>query len=155
MSSVAATNPGLSNLLQTLSTTSPQLSSMLSSSTVQSALKNASPQDIVKLSEQALQLQQVSSLFGSSIGTQSVGVTSNPDSLFPALSSSNVGAASTAIMQALESTNTGAATTAAASATQPSTASQIAAASSTMQAQELASLFSATPTTGSLLNTQG
>jgi hypothetical protein len=58
-------------------------------------------------------------------------------------------------MQALESTNTGAATTAAASATQPSTASQIAAASSTMQAQELASLFSATPTTGSLLNTQG
>jgi hypothetical protein len=160
MSSVPVTNPGLSNLLQTLSTTSPQLSSILSSSTVQSALKNASPQDIVKLSEQALELQQVSSLFGSSIGTQSVGLASNPDSLFPTLSSGNAGAAASAILQALESPTAGAATGAASSATtststQPSVTDQIAAAFSNMQAQELASLFSATPTTGSLLNTQG
>jgi len=156
MSSVAATNPGLSNLLQTLSATSPQLSSILSSSTVQSSLKNASPQDIVKLSEQALELQQVSSLFGSSIGTQSVGLASNSDSLFPSLSSGTAGAASAAILQALESPTTGSASSATAStSTQPSVTDQIAAAFSNMQAQELASLFSATPTTGSLLNTQG
>ena len=150
MSSVAATNPGLSSVLQTLSATSPQLSSILSSSTVQSALKNASPQDIVKLSQQALELQQVSSLFGSSIGTQSVGLASNPDSLFPALSSGTAGAASAAILQALESPPTGAAS----SATQPSVTDQLAAAFSSMQAQELGSLYGSA-STGSVLNTQG
>jgi hypothetical protein len=150
MSSVAATNPGLSSLLQTLSATSPQLSSILSSSTVQSALKNASPQDIVKLSQQALELQQVSSLFGSSIGTQSVGLASNPDSLFPTQSSGTAGAASAAILQALESP----ATAAASSSSQPSVTDQIAAAFSSMQAQELGSLYGST-STGSVLNTQG
>jgi hypothetical protein len=160
MSSVAATNPGLSNLLQTLSATSPQLSSILSSSTVQSSLKNASPQDIVKLSEQALELQQVSSLFGSSIGTQSVGLASNSDSLFPSLSSGTAGAASAAILQALESPTTGATTGAASSATaststQPSVTDQLAAAFSSMQAQELGSLYGSASATGSLLNTQG
>jgi hypothetical protein len=156
MSSVAATNPGLSNLLQTLSATSPQLSSILSSSTVQSSLKNASPQDIVKLSEQALELQQVSSLFGSSIGTQSVGLASNSDSLFPSLSSGTAGAASAAILQALESPTTGSASSATAStSTQPSVTDQLAAAFSSMQAQELGSLYGSASATGSLLNTQG
>ena len=156
MSSVAATNPGLSNLLQTLSATSPQLSSILSSSTVQSSLKNASPQDIVKLSEQALELQQVSSLFGSSIGTQSVGLASNSDSLFPSLSSGTAGAVSAAILQALESPTTGSASSATAStSTQPSVTDQLAAAFSSMQAQELGSLYGSASATGSLLNTQG
>ena len=156
MSSVATTNPGLSSLLQTLSATSPQLSSILSSSTVQSALKNASPQDIVKLSAQALELQQVSSLFGSSIGTQSVGLASNSDSLFPSLSSGTAGPASAAILQALEAPTAGSATSATAStSTQPSVTDQLAAAFSSMQAQELGSLYGSASATGSLLNTQG
>ena len=160
MSSVTATNPGLSNLLQTLSATSPQLSSLLSTSKMQSALQKASPQDIVKLSEKALQLQQVSSLFGSSYGTQSGALASNPDSLFPSLSSGTAGAASAAILQALESPPAGAATGAASSATaststQPSVTDRLAAAISNMQAQELGSLYGSTAATGSLINTLG
>jgi hypothetical protein len=61
----SVTNPGLADVLSILSNSaSPALSSLLSSSKVQSALQNASPADLVELSDQALQLQTVDSLFG-------------------------------------------------------------------------------------------
>jgi hypothetical protein len=74
MSAVA--NPGLADVLNILSNSaSPALSSLLSSSKVQSALQNASPADLVQLSDQALQLQAVDSLFG----TSDSGPSSTPD----------------------------------------------------------------------------
>lgn len=67
MSSVASVNPAVSNLIQTLSGGgSTPLSSALSSQAVQTALEKASPADIVALSNQALQLEQVNGLFGNS-----------------------------------------------------------------------------------------
>jgi len=75
MGSISSTNSNLSNLLQTLQAESPQLSSILSTPNMQSALENASPGDLVQLSDQALQLQQVGLLFGNPDGTQSTGFT--------------------------------------------------------------------------------
>ena len=64
MASVSATNAGVTDLLQTLSSASPTLSSALSSTAVQTALQNSSLGDLVQLSQAALQLQQVTGLFG-------------------------------------------------------------------------------------------
>ncbi len=51
--------------MQVLSTAAPPaLSSLLSSSTIQSALGKASPTDIVQLSDQAMRLQEADGLFG-------------------------------------------------------------------------------------------
>jgi len=62
-----ATNPGLADLLQNLTNTgSSALASTLSSPAVESALEQAPPGDLVQLSDQALQLQVVGSLFGAS-----------------------------------------------------------------------------------------
>jgi len=62
-----ATNPGLSDLIQELTDSgSTALASTLSSPTVQSAIEQASPVDLVQLSDEALQLQVVGSLFGTS-----------------------------------------------------------------------------------------
>ncbi len=80
MSSV--TNPVLSNLLTTLGSTSPALASALSTSAVQTALKNASPGDLIKLSDQALQMQELDAIFGSSDSSQTT-----PPDLFSELSS--------------------------------------------------------------------
>jgi hypothetical protein len=132
MGSVSSTSSGLSNLLQNLITESPQLSSILSMPNVQSALENASPGDVVELSDQALQLQQVGVLFGSADGTESTGLTSASDSLFSALSSGGSDAASDPIVQALENSTASSGTTA-------STASN-------SQVQEIEALLSATST---------
>lgn len=64
MGSVSSTNPGIAALDQILGITSATTSSPLSSQSVQSALQNATPGDIVHLSQQALQLQLASGLFG-------------------------------------------------------------------------------------------
>src|ERR1700676_318146 len=84
MGSVNSTSSNLSLLLQTLSADSPQLSSMLATPNMKSALEKATPADLVQLSDQALQLQQVGLMFGSTDGTQSTGLNSFPDSLFSA-----------------------------------------------------------------------
>jgi hypothetical protein len=66
MSSVTATSTGISDMMQMFSSiATPAVSSLLSSSQVQSALPKASPQDIVQLSDQAMQLQETDSLFAS------------------------------------------------------------------------------------------
>jgi len=70
MGSVSSTNPGLTNLLQTLSNLN---SPVLSSPAVTSALKKASPVDIVQLSVAANQLQSVDAMFGLSNGAPGSG----------------------------------------------------------------------------------
>lgn len=81
MISVAAPNPGIASLLQFLSgAASPLISSVTSSSPVQSALENASPADLIQLSAQALQFQQVEGLFST---------TSSADPALPAPSASS------------------------------------------------------------------
>ena len=62
----ASINPGVSNLLQTLSSLN---SPVLSSPAVVSALEKASPSDIVQLSAEASQLEGVDALFGISNGS--------------------------------------------------------------------------------------
>jgi len=61
MGTVSSTNPGLANLLQTLSSVD---SPLLSSQSTLSAIENSSPADIVKLSDAATQLQEVGAIFG-------------------------------------------------------------------------------------------
>jgi hypothetical protein len=61
----------------------PAVSSLLSSNNVQAALAKASPTDIVRLSEQAMQLQMAGGLFGvSDISSQTNPVDTTMASLF-------------------------------------------------------------------------
>jgi hypothetical protein len=70
---VSSNSSAISNLLQSLSTESPALSSVLSSSKVQSALQSSSPTDIVQLSDDAVKFQEANVLFGGgSAATSSV-----------------------------------------------------------------------------------
>ena len=64
MGTVASTSAGIADLLQTLSNAGSPLASTLSSPALKSALQNGSPADIVKLSDEALQLQETEGLFG-------------------------------------------------------------------------------------------
>jgi hypothetical protein len=71
VSSATDKSTGIADLMQMFSTVAtPAVSSLLSSSKVQAALTNASPADLVQLSDQALQLQEVNGLFGSAAPTQ-------------------------------------------------------------------------------------
>jgi len=70
MNPVGSDSAGIADLLKTFSGTgasasSSALSSALASTQVQTDLQSAAPGDIVQLSEQAVQLQQVAGLFGS------------------------------------------------------------------------------------------
>lgn len=86
MGTVAPTNAGLTDLLKILSNVgSPLVSSTLSTPKMQAALASASPADIVKLSNAALQLQEAEGMFSSS-GTSSSGST-GLQSLFSAMDS--------------------------------------------------------------------
>jgi hypothetical protein len=61
---------GISALMQIVSNAAtPAISSLLSSSKVQSALAKAPPADLVELSDQASQLQEVDGLFGGAAET--------------------------------------------------------------------------------------
>lgn len=103
MGSATSTSSYLTNLLQTLSAVSPQLSSVLSTPKVQSALAQAPQGDLVQLSEQALQLQEVGWLFANVDGTQPTGFDSVSDPLFPVLPPVSSDTASDSILQAFES----------------------------------------------------
>jgi hypothetical protein len=68
---LTSSNPGLSDALQFLTNSaSPALASLLSSSSVKTALQQAPAADLVKLSDQALQLQEVDGLFGNAGASQ-------------------------------------------------------------------------------------
>jgi hypothetical protein len=81
MGSVASTNSGLSDLLQTLSNDNSPLLSTLSSPTVEAALQNAPASDIAQISDEALQLQVADSIFGDSSATTSSNSTASSSSL--------------------------------------------------------------------------
>jgi hypothetical protein len=87
MGSVATTGFSLTNLLQTLTSAgSPQLSAALSSTAVQTALQTAPTSDLVDLSDQAMQLQEVSQLFGNSSAPDTATLPSALDPLSSLLS---------------------------------------------------------------------
>jgi hypothetical protein len=85
MGAVASTNPGLADLLQTLSNVN---SPLLSSPSAVSALEKASPADIVKLSTAATQLEEMTSIFADSNASAFGGPEA---SLFGGLESANSG----------------------------------------------------------------
>ncbi len=147
MGSVSSTTSNLTSLLQTLATESPQLSSVLSTPKVQSALEEAAPQDIAELSEEAIQLQQVGLLFGSSGTTQSDPLTSAMDSLF---STGTSDTQTDPLTQLLE-------TTLAAGSTDNGTGStdQADTTLTDAQAQVLNTLYSTQPAVTSLLSVLG
>ena len=70
MSSTSSTTAGITDLMQLVSSAAtPALSSLLSSSKLQSALAKAPPADIAQLSDQAMQLQEADGLFAASAPT--------------------------------------------------------------------------------------
>ena len=108
MGTVASTNAGLNDLMQTLTNVGSPLVSTLSSSSVQSALENASPADIVQLSAAALKLQAADEMFGISSTSSASSPLTALDSLVSgstsaSSSSSDVLAAAEADMQSAES----------------------------------------------------
>jgi len=93
MASIAPVNPGVTDVLQLLSGAgSASVSSALSSTAVQSALQNASPSDLVQLSAAALQLQDVSDLFGSSGSSTATAAASSESQLISDLFGTNTNA---------------------------------------------------------------
>jgi len=139
MGSVSSSlNPGVADLLQTLSNLN---SPVMSSPSAVTALEKAPPGDIVQLSAAALQLQTVDAMFGISTG-----------------SNTNM---SSSLLTSLENSAT-APGTAAASGQAPSTvlstaspADQLANYQAALQAEQTQGLFGATPSsglTGSLFN---
>ena len=85
MGSISSTNPGLTDLFQTLSSADP---SLLSTPGVTTALENASPSDIVQLSDAAVQLQSVDAMFGNPSASSTDPMTQALDSMFGVPSSS-------------------------------------------------------------------
>ena len=86
MGSISSANPGLANLLQTLSGIDSSLVSSPSvASALQSALQNASPADVVQLSTAASQLDNVGLLFGQPGGSTDSSDTTDLTSLFASL----------------------------------------------------------------------
>jgi hypothetical protein len=70
MSSTSSTTTGITDLMQLISSAAtPALSSLLSSTKLQSALAKAPPADIAQLSDQAMQLQEADGLFAASTPT--------------------------------------------------------------------------------------
>jgi hypothetical protein len=107
MSSISSVSSaaGLSDLMQMLSASAPPaVSSLLSSTSVQTALAKSSPADIVQLSDQAMQLQMVSGLFG---GSGAASQTSNGQDTMANLFASifSPSSSSTAAETAQETTN--------------------------------------------------
>ena len=88
MASVSSVSPGISDLFQALPATA---GSPLSSPGLQSVLEKASPQDIVQISRQALQLQEAGNLFGTttsaSTGSASTAATDPASLLLQAVNS--------------------------------------------------------------------
>lgn len=92
MGSVSSVNPGVANLLQTLTNVN---SPVLSSPAAVSALENAPAADIVQMSMSATELENVDMLFGISNGSPSSS-TANLSSLLANLESSQAAAGTTA-----------------------------------------------------------
>jgi hypothetical protein len=141
MGSVASTNAGLADLLQNLTSAASPLASELSSPAMQSALEKAPAGDIVQLSNEALQLQEMSTLFGNPSQTAS---SVDPSTILAALYPSSA-------------TPSTASTTSSASTSSASPADELASYQNALQSEQVQTLFGTTPTTtsDSLLNLVG
>ena len=130
--STATVNPGVSNLLQTLSNIN---SPVLSSPAVVSALEQAPACDIVQLSAEAMQVEGMDALFGMSDGS---------------------GGGAAGALQALASSAAGSASSSSSSSS-ASSATQAAGYQADLQAEEAQALLggSSTASTGSLLDAIG
>lgn len=126
MSSVSSVNPGVADVLQTLSNLD---SPIASSQSVVSALEKASPADIVQLSNAATQLQNVDVLFGVPAPTST---SSTENNLLESLLSGGTGAS------ASSSTTTPATST-------ESTAQQLLSAQASQQTSEIDDLLGVNP----------
>jgi hypothetical protein len=148
MSSISSINPGLENLLQTLSKVD---SPVLSNSNVVTALEQASPDDVVQLNAAANQLETVDALFGVSVGS-SESPTSDLSSILADLEPSTNGT---------ESSSTSPDSTAGTQSSSPASATALSTSQvmqAEMQAAEAAELFdpqSDNGSTGSLLDIIG
>ncbi len=147
MSTVAPTNPGLADLLQNLTSFSPALSSQLSSPAMQSALENAPAGDIVQLSNEAMQLSEVGTLFGDS--SQTASSTIDPASILSALYPSLTSTPTTVPSLTPASSD--------ASDSSTTLAGEMAGYQSALQSQQVETLFGTPPTTSlnSLFNVVG
>lgn len=155
MGSVASTNAGLTDLLQNLTSSSSPLASEFSSPTMQSALESAPPGDIVQLSNEAIQLQEVGTLFGDPTQTSS---SIDPSSILAALYPSSSTTASTLVVPPASTAATSStSSTSAASTSSTSLASEMASYQSALQTNQMDALFGITPTTtsNSLFNIVG
>jgi len=95
MGSVSSLNPGVADLLQTLTNVN---SPVMNSKAVVSALEKAPASDIVQLSAEASQLQSVDALFGLS----STPASSNVETLFGITPTSTSTSSTNSVLQALE-----------------------------------------------------
>ena len=128
MGSVSSLNPGVADLLQTLSNVN---SPVLSSPAVVSALENAPTSDIVQLSQSATQLQNVDMLFGLP-NSAAQSSTNSISSLFADLASPQTAAT------APESSST--------TSSASTEAGQLASYQAAMQSAETQTLFGTAPT---------
>jgi hypothetical protein len=146
MGSVASTNAGLADLMQNLTSASSPLASELSSPAMQAALESAPPGDIVQLSNEALQLQEVGTLFGDPSQTNSA---IDPNSILAALYPSSFPSTTSASTTA-ESSLLSAASAASANSTSSATlANDLASYQYAQQSNQVEALFGTTPTTTS------
>ena len=139
MSSISSINPGLENLLQTLSKVD---SPVLSNSNVVTALEKASPDDVVQLNAAANQLETVDALFGVSVGS-SGSPTSDLNSILADLEPSTNGT---------ESSSTSPDSTAGSQSSSPASSTALSTSQvmqAEMQAAEAAELFDPQSNTGS------
>jgi hypothetical protein len=131
----ASVNPGVSDLLQTLSNLN---SPVLSSPKVVAALETAPTSDIVELSMEATQLEGMDALFGISDGSS--GSSTDPSSILASLESTLAGSN--------DSTATAPSSSSASSAASPAT--QLAGYQASLQSEETQALLGGA--TGSTLN---
>ncbi len=157
MGAISSTNPGLTDLLQTLSNVDP---TVLSSPAVTSALENASPSDIVQLSDAAVQLQNVEAMFGNPSASSTDPMTQALDSMFGVPNSSSTTDPTTQALDSMlgvpsTSASTDPATQALDALLGSSDTSSAGLAATNAQAAETAALLGSANLTGSLLDVTG
>lgn len=156
MGSVSSLNPGVADLLQTLSNVN---SPVLSSPAVVSALENAPTSDIVQLSQSASQLANVDMLFGLP-NSAAESSTNSLSTLLADLASPQTAVDPSASSILAAATSADSSTTSSAAASSTSTeAGQLASYQAAMQSAETETLFGTAPTATlpdtSLLNLLG
>jgi hypothetical protein len=150
VSSAASTNAsGMADVIQFLSNSgSPLLSAGLSSSQVQSILQNASPSDVVQLSDQAMQLQEMDNLFGSPDASQTAGLFSSPSPTSSSSTLDNILASLTGSSTAATPSSSAGSASSASDSSTSSLATQMASYQSELQTEALQAMFGTDPNSG-------